>query len=157
MRVDYTRRETSKPIFSLGNVTHRFLPLLQVQILGPAGRYLFSWAKLDCAADDTVFPSWMAARLDIDLTNAPEHEAHAVGGGKVGYRYAEVELRISDNDSEMFVWPAIVGFGDSIKRPLLGQAGMMQFFDIEFLGNDKQLFIMQNSSFPGRRLERQAP
>jgi hypothetical protein len=79
-----------------------------------------------------------------------------VGGYRVQYQYAEVEFRLSDGD-EMFVWVAIAGFGESVKRPILGHAGMMQYFDVQFLGESRQVVIEPNPSFPGRRRYRRIP
>src|SRR5947209_8410958 len=75
-----------------------------------AGRVIDGIA--DSAADDTVFPLWVAQRVGIDLRNAPTGEGLAVGGATVTYRYVHVMLRISDG-RETCVWPAIVGFLDA--------------------------------------------
>jgi hypothetical protein len=156
MKFSYIRRDTPTPIFSLGNINYRFRPLLTVNIVGPGGRSQFYRATLDSGADDTVFPSSVADDLGIDLTNARENVCDAVGGHKVHYRYAEAEFQLSDGN-EMFVWNAIVGFGETIQRGILGYAGMMRYFDIEFLGEIRQINIMPNPSFTGRRHVRRTP
>ena len=140
MRFPYIRRDTPTPILSLGNVSYRYRPMVDIQLIGPGRLAQFYRATLDTGADDTVFPSSVAADLGIDLSNTPEHDCDAVGGHRVLYRYAEAELRLTDGN-EMFVWNAIVGFGETVKRPILGHAGVMQYFDIDFLGRGREVIM----------------
>ena len=149
MRFPYVRSDTRTPIFSLGNLSHRDRPRVDILLVGPGRVAQFYRATVDSGADDTVFPSSVATDLGIDLLNAPGHTSFGAGGQAVPYRYAEVELKLTDGN-ELFVWNSIVGFGEMVKRPLLGHAGVLQFFDVQLLGEAKQLIINPNPSFPGR-------
>src|SRR5262245_52938491 len=81
---------------------------------------------IDSGSDDTILPIWVAQRLGIDLTTAPQGDAHPVGSQPVTYRYATVELRISDG-VEGCSWPAVVGFVDVPMRwGLLGRTGFLE-------------------------------
>ena len=152
----YTWLDAGSPVRSPGNIGSRLRPLLDVLVAGPTRIAQFHRGTLDSGSDDTVFPTWLAVDLGVDLTNAPMRRGKAVGGRVVEYRYVEVELRIID-DLETYTWDAVVGFGDAIGRGLLGHAGFMQYFDIEFLGQAKQVIIEPNSSLPGLRRELNLP
>jgi hypothetical protein len=65
------------------------------------------------------------------------------------YRYAQVQLRLSDG-VETCEWLAIVGFLDlPLRHGLLGQAGFFQFFDVSFLGASQEVTLVPNTTFPG--------
>jgi hypothetical protein len=150
MNIPYVKIPAAKPIFSLGGVKHRFRPIVDIGICGPGNSRLFLKANLDSGADDTLLPVGMALRLGIPLSNAPRHKAMAVGGGIVSYRFAEVELQLTTDGNELFIWNAIVGFTDSRKKVgLLGQTGMLQYFDVTFFGERREVSITPNSSFRG--------
>jgi hypothetical protein len=150
MNIPYVRIPAPKPIFSLGGINHRFRPIVDVGICGPGNSCLFLKATLDSGADDTLIPVAVASRLGIDLSNAPKHKAKAVGGGTVLYRFAKVELRLTTDGNELFVWSAIVGFTNSRKKAgLLGQTGMLQYFDVTFFGERREVSVTPNSSFRG--------
>lgn len=155
MEFKYIRRLAEKPLYSLGDSMYRFHPMIEVKLVGPSGDQIFRPSKLDTGSDDTVFPSGFAAELGIDLTNAPEHESEGAGGHKIKYKHHKVIIEIISRDSNTkFVWNAIVGFGDSIKHPLLGYAGVLRYFDICFRPDINQFTVEPNSSFPGERVLR---
>jgi hypothetical protein len=131
--------------------------LVPTQIIGPIGFHTIS-GNLDPGSDDTVLPASLASRIGIDLTSAPQGQSGGVGGAPVTYRYATVTLRLSDGYEE-FEWTTIVGFFSGTMRwAVLGHAGVLQFFDVQFLGARREVVIAPNASFPGRHsVYRQAP
>ncbi len=118
-------------------------------MLGPTNARLIE-GQLDTATDDTVFPDGLAALLGIDLTNAPEGEATGIGGQPVArLRFAPVRLRLA-TASEQREWPAFVAFTAArLRYPLLGFAGVLQFFHSDFRGDDEQVELTINSRYPG--------
>jgi hypothetical protein len=106
-------------------------------------------AILDTGSDDTVFPERAAARIGIDLTNAPLGEAAGVGVTPVQLRDAEVALRISDG-TERREWRAWVGFTHArLAYPLLGFAGFLQYFATNFHGDREEVELAVNALYPG--------
>ncbi|MFI5456291.1 MAG: hypothetical protein ACHRXM_12660 [Isosphaerales bacterium] len=140
---------TRRPIFPLGGAQIRYRPLIPIQIAGPLGSRTLD-ADLDTGSDDTIFPAYLAPRLGIDLTNAPEGEAGAIGGVPIPYRYAPVTLRVFDGYEEC-VWEAIVGFvAIPLRWAVVGHAGVLHFFDVQFWGDRRQVILTPNPSFPGQ-------
>jgi hypothetical protein len=119
-----------------------------VSLIGPHDTVVRE-ALLDTGADDTVFPESVAAKVGLDLTNAPTGEATGVGAGPSVLRYAQVRLRVTDGH-EFREWPAWVGFTAArLKRPLLGFAGFLQFFTAVFRGKEQEVELEVNSLYPG--------
>ncbi len=87
--------------------------------------------------------------VGIDLSIAPTGTARGVGGTSITYRYADLQLRLSDG-VETCEWPAILRFLDlPMAHGLLGQTGFFQFFDVAFLGASKEVTIVPNATFTG--------
>jgi hypothetical protein len=148
MRFSYARLRMRQPVVSLGGRRERPRPLVPITALGRAGVYL-EQAILDTGADDTIFHESVAAKLGIDLTASPQGLAAGVGGAPVVVRYAEVTLRLADN-LERREWRAWVGFTPvNLRRPLLGFAGCLQFFDAQFFGQREEVELIINSLYPG--------
>jgi Aspartyl protease len=106
-------------------------------------------ALLDTAADDSVFPESAARSIGIDLSNAPTLSSQGIGGTPLVLRFAQVKLRIADNQ-EQREWAAWVGFHPTTRRQaLLGNTGFLQYFDaiIRTLQEDVELTV--NSAYPG--------
>lgn len=138
----------SAPLVSLGGRTIRPRPVISVTLIGPASTVLTN-GLLDTGADDTVFPETLAVQLGIDLTNAPAGSGGGVGLQGFVVRYAEVTLRIADNQ-EQREWKAWVGFTSAPHRQaLLGYAGFLQFFTTTFFGDLQEVELVVNSSYPG--------
>lgn|SRR5262245_36695267 len=151
MRFPYLAMPTKRPVYPLGGLMARYLPIFSVHITGPQGSRSYD-GHLDSASGDTVFPKKIADELGIDLTGAPEGEAAAVGGVVIPYRYAPVTLRLSDG-RETCVWEAIVGFVDlPLHWALFGQTGFLQCFDAALMGSRREVVIDPNDSFPGQRI-----
>jgi hypothetical protein len=157
MKFPYRKMDTDAPIYSLGGVTYRFRPIIPIGIIGPRGT-LFRLATLDSGADDTAFSTSWARSLGIDLTHAPSGKARAANRTPFAYRYAEVELQLTIDGNEKFAWRAIVGFSEGRKaRGLLGHAGLMEFFDVAFFGERREVIVTPNSSFQGDWAFRRRP
>jgi hypothetical protein len=108
---------------------------------------------LDTGAADTVVPDWTAAAIGLDLAGAKELPIGLAGRTPLQYRYAPVEIQISDGVRETYRWTAVVGFVDAaaLPRPWLGYAGFLQYFDAEFRGVALEVLLVPNHSFPGIR------
>src|SRR5262245_14470333 len=107
------------PLPSLGGGQQRYRPLLVVQLTGP-GNSILRDGLLDTGSDDTVFPEDAAAKIGIDLSNAPRITVHLAGRGALPCRFAKARLRITDY-IETYEWDAVVGFAPvSFRNPLLG-------------------------------------
>jgi hypothetical protein len=156
MRFAYLAQRSVRPIASLGGSQIRHRPILPIHLIGPSGSQLLA-ASLDSGSDDTLFPLHVAARLGIDLANAVEGEARSVGGPAVRYAYAPALLRLADG-SEACEWRAIVGFvAAPLRWAILGHAGFLQFFDVQLLGERREVLLAPNSSFTGRHVVRRSP
>jgi hypothetical protein len=146
----YLPLPTKAPIPSLGGAVVRYRPVVPVRVFGPLGSRLLDGC-LDCGSDDTIFPLSLARKLGIDLTGAPQGEAHPVGGTIIPYVYAAVTLRVSDG-VETYEWQATVGFIDlPLRWALLGHAGFLDFFDTELRGAAREVVMTSNSRFSGTR------
>src|SRR5688572_30213986 len=123
----------NRAIFPLQGRRDRPRPIVEGTILGPAKSQPFR-GLLDTGADDTVFSEAVAATIGIDPSGAPTGSAGPVGGGVIPLRYAQVKLQLIGL-GEVREWPAIVGFVPAtMRRPLLGFAGVLQFFTTTFFG-----------------------
>ncbi len=149
LRYRYKLLAVPQPVWSLGGRFVRPKALIEVTVIGPAETRA-RLALVDQGSDDTVFPDLLAAQIGLDLTNAPAGSGSGVGGQKLALRYAEVTLRITDG-KEQREWPARVGFtAASLRYPLLGFAGFLQFFSALFLGDREEFELTVNSLYPGR-------
>jgi hypothetical protein len=105
--------------------------------------------NLDTGADDTVFSERLAARIGVDLSNAPVGQATTATLTNAPVRYAQVTLRLTDG-KEQRQWPAWVGFTPAkLQSPLLGFAGFLQFFTATFRGDREEVELTINSLYPG--------
>ena len=148
LRFPYRLRRSRQAVVSLGGRWVRPRPMVTIAMTGP-GETIVEEAMLDTGADDSVFPIAAAAKIGIDLTNAPIGEASGVGSAPVIVRYALVELRLTDG-KEYRTWPAWVGFTSArLKQPLLGFAGCLQFFGAHFRGDREDVELEVNSLYPG--------
>ncbi len=147
-RYRYKLLATKHPVVSLAGRMVRPRPLIAVTLIGPAGT-IVETAHLDPGSDDTVFPVYLAAKIGVDLTAAPQGEAAGVGNLVVPLRYAQATLRLASGQ-ERCEWQAWVASTEApLKRPLLGFAGFMQFFTATFHGDQEEVELAVNSLFPG--------
>jgi hypothetical protein len=149
MTFRYFLAKTRRPVHSLGGRQNRPRTLIPFCLTGPAGIYVKD-GLLDTGADDTVFEEDVAARVGIDLTNAPEGEVTGVAAAATPVRYALATLRVSDG-RESREWDAWVGFtAAKLRHPLLGFAGFLQFFDAHFFGQREEVELTVNGMYPGK-------
>jgi hypothetical protein len=148
VRFPYLGLPTSKPIHSLAGGNVRYRPILPVQITQPQQLSPVDGC-IDCASDDTLFSAHVAARLGINLVQAPQGQVQAPGHAPLPVSYGRVTLLISDG-FETCEWEAVVGFVNiALRWALLGQAGFLEFFDVELLGAQRQIILSPNARFPG--------
>jgi hypothetical protein len=85
------------------------------------------------------------------VENVDRDRVFSLGGEIFRYR------PISDGN-EKSTWNATVGLLERpMKRALLGQSGMLRYFDVQFLGERREAIVTPNSSFPGKwKLRRSA-
>ncbi len=122
MRFPYIQRRTPESIVSLGGDKYRYRPVIAIG-LASLNAFVACDATLDSGSDDTLFPDSLAPALGMDLSNAPLGGGTAAGGGQLSYRYAQVDLHLSDG-GETFIWKAIVGFMNyPMKRAAPGSYG----------------------------------
>ena len=148
MRAPYVVGIAPNPQPSLGGSVFRHRPMMPVEF-GGAAAALTRTGILDTGADDTVLPDWIASAIGVDLDGAEERKLALPGGAVVRCRYASVSLGITDGVRETYRWTAVVCFVPSLPRPVLGHAGFLQFFDVEFRGADREVILTPNRSFPG--------
>jgi hypothetical protein len=135
-------------VVSLGGRWSRPRPLITVSVIGSSETYPVD-GLLDTGADDTIFPEHVAARIGLDLTNAPVGQATTATVANAPLRYAQVHLRITDG-KEQREWPAWVGFTPAnLHLPLLGFAGFLQFFTATFLGDYERVELAVNNLYQG--------
>lgn len=148
LRYRYNHVQAQSPVVSLGGRFVRPRPLITVTLIGPTGSSARE-ALLDTGADDTVFGESVAAKIGVDLAGAPQGKGAGIGLGNTPLRYAEVGLRIT-NGQERREWKAWVGFTPArLHYPVLGFAGFLQFFDVQFLGGLEEVELAVNSLYPG--------
>ncbi len=135
-------------VVPLGGRWSRPRPYLTVSVLGP-GNTIATDAHLDTGADDTIFSERLAARLGLDLTDAPVGQATTATLTHAPLRYAQVRLRLTDG-KERREWPAWVAFTPAkLHLPLLGFAGFLQYFTATFHGDREQVELSVNALYPG--------
>ncbi len=61
----------SRPVVTLGGRWSRPRPILPIAVVGPTNTSAVD-GYLDTGSDDTVFSERLAARIGVDLTNAPQ-------------------------------------------------------------------------------------
>lgn len=153
MKAPYLIARGRSPLPSLGGSLLRPRPVIAVRVTGPTQTRLLD-GLLDTGSDETVFEEALAAALGVDFRQAEEREVGLVGRTQpVRCRYACVELQVTDGVRDTFRWNTTVGFvSTSLRYSLLGYAGFLQFFDAEFRGEDQEVVLRPNPSFPGRKV-----
>jgi hypothetical protein len=152
MIVRYTPCLVRSPVPALGGATILPRPLLAVRITGPTGSRLRD-GLLDTGADETILDPSVAPLIGVDLSHALQREINLVGRGRFICRYAPVQLCITDGISETYEWDTVVGFAPfPVLRGLLGFAGFLQYFDASFRGADREVTLLPNFLFAGRRI-----
>lgn len=137
-----------RAVVTLGGRWSRPRPLIPVAVIGPTNTSAVD-GYLDTGSDDTVFSERLAARIGVDLTNAPVGQLTTATGSNAPVRYSQVRLRLTDG-KEQLEWPAWVGFTPAkLQSPLLGFAGFHQFFTAVFRGDREEVELTVNNLYPG--------
>ena len=148
MRFPYQlgRRQTAS--ISLNGRWVQPRPIITVTLVGP-NRSWAGVARVDTAADETVFSDSVATTIGIDLTTAPAGRCEAFGGVSYPVRFAIVTLRLADG-VERHEWQGWVGFTPAPMRiPLLGFGGCLQYFVATCHGDREIVELTVNSLYPG--------
>lgn len=133
---------------SLGGRWSRPRPFLPIAVIGPTNTSAVD-GYLDTGSDDTIFSERLAARIGLDLTNAPQGQLTTATLTNAPVRYAQVTLRMTDG-KEQRQWPAWVGFTPAhLQSPLLGFAGFLQFFTATFSDDREEVELTVNGFYPG--------
>ena len=129
--------------------TVRWRPLVPVTVIGPTGKCrFFPRAVLDPGADDTVFPLALVGLLGVALRADSGHGLRWRGQG-YPLRFGDLALELNDG-LQVWRWSAVVGFSQaSLRYPILGISGCLQFFDARFLGENRIVELESNRSYPG--------
>jgi hypothetical protein len=144
----YRLEPVQQAIVALGGRWTRPRPLITVSMIGPNNTCCVQ-GLLDTGADDTIFPEYLAAKVGVDLRNAPIGQATTATLANAPLRYARVFLRITDG-KEQREWPAWVAFTPvKLHLPLLDFAGFLQFFTATFHGDREQVELTVNALYPG--------
>jgi hypothetical protein len=137
-----------RSVVTLGGRWSRPRPFLPIAVIGPSNTSAVD-GFLDTGADETVFSERLAARIGLDLSNAPVGQATTATRTSAPVRYAQVNLRLTDG-KEQREWPAWVEFTPAkLQSPLLGFAGFLQFFTATFRGDREEIELTTNSLYPG--------
>jgi hypothetical protein len=128
--------------------TLRWRPLIPVTIIGPSATRFFPRALLDPGADDTVFPFSLVGLLGVTLRPDTGHGLRW-RGQPFALRFGDVDLELSDGPN-VWRWPAVIAFSlASIRYPILGICGCVEFFDARFRGADRIVELETNRSYRG--------
>lgn len=89
-------------------------------------------ALIDTGADVTIMPKFVADRLGIDLSNAPESSLIGALGGGGSYRVFELELELRELPNSIR-WKAPVGFTNrEMSFAFPGTRGFFEFFELTY-------------------------
>ena len=148
LRYAYTGIVLAQPRVALGGRSTHYRPVISLTSIGPGGTQLLG-GLIDSGADAILVPEYVAADIGIDLTTAAEETTRGIGGVRVTARYADVTLRIADQN-ERREWSALVGFAPLAKRnAILGHAGFLQYFTTVLHGDLERVELTINGLYPG--------
>jgi|SRR5579884_3002621 len=144
----YLAQHYPRPLVTLRGATVRYRPIFAITVFGPSGDYPID-VLADTGADDILFPEWLAARIGLDLTNAPTGGGSVANLGTIPVRYAEVRLRLW-NPHEQREWQAWVAFTSApLRQGYFGQAGGLEYFEACFRHWRRELELTVAPTYPG--------
>lgn len=150
MKFAYLPLTVSRPSPAMRGAKVRYRPIVPIHILAPRMLPPID-ACIDSAADDAVFPPHMATRLGIRFGATQAGQSRLVGGTIINVNYAQATMLLSDGH-ETLEWDTVVGFSTVPMRwALLGHAGFLEFFDVQLLGDRREVIVIPNAAFPGQR------
>ncbi len=150
MRFPYLAAPAKSPIPSLAGSITRPRPIIAARVIGSTGTRLID-GLLDTGSDETVLEEWIAHLIGIDLSQSVHRDVGLVGRMQpVRVKYASVQMRVTDRVQKVHEWRAVIGFTPTrLRYQLFGYAGFLQFFNTEFLGDDREVILQPNKAFSG--------
>ena len=127
-----------------GGVTR---PIIPVVLEGPTGRRLLD-GLLDTGCDRTLFPRREAQAVGLQLQSNPDGHMRTAGGVAIPYRLVDgvLELRAS---RLVVRWQTSIAFADHPLQIIhLGVRGFLEHFHGSFLGPEKRVVLVPQSSLP---------
>lgn len=127
---------------------YQWRPLIPIKLLCPSGVVLrFDRALIDCGSHDTVLPLQAMSFGGIAPLAASGYRVRW-SGLLHDLQFGRAELRLEG--SAIYQWTAVVGFTSaSIRYPLLGVAGFLQYFDLTLRGAARMIELTPNATYPG--------
>lgn len=128
-----------------------YRPLVPVHLM-TASDVAFVWALADTGADQTLLPASVADDIGMRYDRRTSTTILGFGGQRLSMAFGTIDLVITEGD-EKFQWSAMVGIvdftdpGDEIA--IIGHLGGLEFFRAIFDGEQRQLELVPQSSFPG--------
>ena len=130
----------------------RWRSLVTVHVTGSLRRQPVDDVLIDTGAVDVVF------KLDLAKFIGVKFESWAGSlkwrGTNYQLKYGRVGLELAD-DTTKLRWEEMVGFSNaplSYYGGVLGQCGFLQYMNATFNGEDRELALDPNPSFPGKVL-----
>ena len=130
-------------------------PEISVRISGAQGSDIFL-GLVDSGADQTVLPTSIADRLQIDLRPAAGPSGSAFGGHSLEFQVGAVVFELTDDDTQaVWTWPTEVlfhRFDDPQDETLIfGHAGFLDYFRILLDPEQALIELTPNGLFPAER------
>ncbi len=116
-----------------------YRPRIPLKISGPAREHV-AVALVDTGADEIILPYNLAALLVIKLESRL-HYLMGLSGKLVPVQYGMVRLQIGRPDVGQFAWDAKAAFQENRPYPVLGYAGCLDRFSVNFDGPGRILTI----------------
>lgn len=131
-----------EPTPSQPGVTTIFRPIIPFRVLGSTGGAVF-YGLVDTGSDETVLPRALAELIGVAIV--PGSSAIMVtASGEITVGYGHVTFELGKGRSR-YRWTATVGIIDQPwEEAVLGHAGFLQYFDVSFLGDRKQVRFKRN-------------
>jgi hypothetical protein len=128
---------------------NRWRPLVKIRVWNSAGQSIsFGRVLVDPGADDTLLPLDVASLLNVQLLPVTGHHMRW-RGQRYPLRFGRVGLELADDAGSTLRWSATVAFTSAtVRYPLLGICGCLEYLDVKFLGFNRILEVEPNSSFP---------
>ena len=125
-------------------------PLVPVAIIGQVTRRRFPRALLDTGSEDTIFPAPIATMIGAQLYRRGSQKSVVRWRGTTyPLRFGNIHLELTDGTTS-WNWPAEVGFSDApLPYVILGNNGCLEFFDVTFFGESREVELKINSAYVG--------
>ena len=137
------------PSIDTGDEIVLLRPEIPLRVYGPRG-HVDVLALVDTGADNSIFPSSIAADLGIEMTAGRGPGATAFGGQRIQLSYADVLLELFNAEQDAIRWRARLYFADFAdeKAVVLGHEGFLDHFTATFIGEECMLDLEPNANMP---------